>query len=238
MSLFFIGCSFTYGDDLVNREETSWPALVAKEQKKTFVNAAVSGGSNDRIVYQVIKNINKFSKFYIAWTSIARFTRYHRSNNFEVNFTPTLSNGCYGSDTNFLNYGKIHYADWYNELYSFKLWLQQIILLQRYLDANNKQWLMVNAFPNNINRWCSGWNDFNNNVKLLLCFDQLNDQQLFSEHQEIQELLCQINFLKFPGWGSWTIKEISAEYPLGATNHPLEEANCAIADYIIKHDSN
>ena len=86
MSLFFIGCSHTYGDDLVNPGNEAWPALVAEKRKQTFLNAAVSGGTNDRIMYHTIKNIDKFDEFYIAWTFTSRFTRYREDNNYEINF--------------------------------------------------------------------------------------------------------------------------------------------------------
>jgi hypothetical protein len=87
MSLFFIGCSQTHGDDLTDPANAAWPALIAQQRKKSFLNAATSGGTNDRIMYHTIKNIDKFDEFYIAWTAVNRFTRYRAENNYEINFT-------------------------------------------------------------------------------------------------------------------------------------------------------
>jgi hypothetical protein len=236
MSLFFIGCSHTYGDDLDDPHTQSWPALVAKNKYKNFVNLAVSGGTNDRNVYHTIKNSDLYDHYYIAWTYIERFTRYRSENNFDINFNPRLVNSMYGNDPSFKDYGKLHYAFWYNELYAFKNWLQQIILVQRYLESKNKAYTMVNSCPNNINRWTSDCNSFNDNVKSLLCFDRMDDGQLLAEHHEIQKLIGEIDFVNYVGWGEWCITDLAKTYPLGATGHLLEQGHQAVADYILKHD--
>ena len=238
MSLFFIGCSHTYGDDLINPSTMAWPALLAKTKNKNFINLAISGGSNERIVYHTIKNSNLYEHFYIAWTYIHRFTRYRPENNFEINFNPQLNNTLYGNDSSFKDYGKLHYTYWYNELYSFKLWLQQIILVQRYLESKNKTYTMINSCSNNIEYWTSSADNFNNNVRSLLCFDLMNDDQLLAECNEIQILLKEINLTRFLGWGEWCITDLTKTYPIGSTNHLLEEGHQAISDYILKHDRN
>lgn len=238
MSLFFIGCSHTYGDDLADPATQAWPALVAGAKNKDFVNLAVSGGTNDRNVYHTIKNSNLYDHYYIAWTYIERFTRYKSDNNFEINFNPHLTNALYANEPSFKDYGKLHYAYWYNELYAFKNWLQQIVLVQRYLELKNKSYTMINSCPNNINRWTSDCNLFNNNVKSLLCFDLMDDDQLFAEHNEIQSLISEINFADYLGWGEWYITLLSNKYSVGPTGHLLEHGHQAVADYILKHDKN
>ncbi len=61
MKLYFNGCSHTYGDDLTDFNK-AWPGLIAKQIGCNFVNDAVSGGTNDRIVYRTIKNAQNFDK--------------------------------------------------------------------------------------------------------------------------------------------------------------------------------
>jgi hypothetical protein len=237
MSLFFIGCSHTYGDDLANPNTQAWPALIADAKNKSFVNFAVSGGTNDRNVYHTIKNSDLHDHYYIAWTYVNRFTRYRNENNFEINFNPHLTNSLYGNEFSFVDYGKLHYAYWYNELYAFKNWLQQIILVQLYLKSKNKSYTMINSCPNNINRWTSDCDSFNNNVKLLLCFDFMDDNQLMDEHKEIKNLLGEIKFTNYLGWGEWCITDLSSIYPTGPTDHLLEQGHQAVADYILTHDT-
>jgi hypothetical protein len=237
MKLYFNGCSHTWGDDLSDPDSQAWPSLIAKQLDCDFVNDAVSGGTNDRIVYRAIKNIQNFDKFYIAWTYITRFTRYRSDNNHEVNFNPWLKHSLYGSSQEFTNYSQLHYTCWYNELYAFKIWLQNIILLQRLFESENKSYIMINANHNNLDRWIVPWQNFNSSVKPLLCFDLMNDQQLYDEHVEIQSLIQKINFTKFFGWGSWCITDLALNYPVGTTGHLLTQGHQAVADYILTTQS-
>jgi hypothetical protein len=234
MKLYFNGCSHTNGDDLVDKN-IAWPALIAQHHNCEFLNDSISGGTNDRIVYRTIKHADQFDFFYIAWTYIPRFTRYRNDNNYEVNFNPGLANDLYGKTSEFQQYGKLHYAVWYNELFAFKIWLQNIILLQRFFQSINKPYIMVNADHNNINRWTGGCNEFNKSVHSLLCFDLMNDEQLIAEHKEIQQLITQIDFTHYPGWNTWWITKLHTTYPVGPSKHLLEEGHQAVAQYIIGH---
>ena len=237
MKLYFNGCSHTFGDDLVDLNQ-AWPSLIAKQLGCEFVNDAVSGGTNDRIMYRTIKNIQNFDKFYIAWTYTTRFTRYRADNNHEVNFNPNFKHELYGNNQEFRNYSQLHYTIWYNELHAFKIWLQNIILLQRLFESENKPYIMINADDNNLDRWTAPWQNFNSSVKSLLCFDLMNDQQLYDEHAEIQTLIQKINFENFIGWGSWYITKLHQDYPVGPTGHLLTQGHQTIADYILTHDTN
>ena len=238
MKLYFNGCSHTFGDDLINPKTQAWPTLISNNLNCKFLNDSVSGGTNDRIMYQTIKNINNFDKFYIAWTYTSRFTRYKTDNNHEVNFNVHLTHAMYGNNKEFTDYGKLHYRSWHNELFVFKIWLQNIILLQSLFKQKNKSYAMLNADHNNIDRWTTDIHNFNNSVKSLVCFDNMNDNQLLNEHKEIQQLLTQIDFEKFIGWNTWWISKFSQEYATGSTGHLLEEGHNAVANQILKYDRN
>jgi len=237
MKLYFNGCSHTFGDDLLDKSQ-SWPALIAKNLGFDFLNDAVSGGTNDRILYRTIKHAHNFDKFYIAWTYTSRFTRYRSDNNHDVNFNPQLKNTIYGNTSEFKDYGKIHYSTWHNELYAFKIWLQNVILLQRYFESMKKPYIMINSDHNHINQWTVGWNLFNDNVKSLLCFDLMDDQQLYNEHTEIQNLTNQINTDHYIGWDTWWITSLYNKYSTGPTRHLLEDGHNAVANFVLTHDSN
>jgi hypothetical protein len=237
MRLYFNGCSHTYGDDLANRDQ-AWPAVIAKQLGFEFLNDSVSGGTNDRIMYRTIKYADQFDKFYIAWTYTSRFTKYRSDNNYEVNFNPQLVNTLYGKDPEFVVYGKTYYRTWHNELYTFKLWLQNIILLQRFFESIKKPYVMINSTDNLINRWCSDRKYFNNKVQSLLCFDLMNDEQLYVEYLEIQSLVDQINFDHYIGWGTWTLVDVMKTHPVGPTGHLLSSGHHATAQHLLIHDSN
>jgi len=237
MRFYFTGCSHTYGDDLNDPANTSWPAVIAKECNVNFLNDSASGGTNERIMYRTIKNIDQFDKFYVAWTYTTRFTRYRTDNNHNVNFNPQLTHELYSNDLDFVNYGNIHYRTWHNELYATKLWLQNILMLQRLFESEKKSYVMINSTGNNLDRWSSSWQDFNNSVKSLLCFDLMDDNQLFLEHQEIQQLISKIDTSRFVGWNRWCLTDECHHYPLGKTGHLLEQGHRATALHILAHDS-
>ena len=237
MNLYFNGCSHTWGDDLRDPSQQSWPSLISKKLNCNFLNDSVSGGTNDRIIYQTIKHIDHFDKFYIAWTYTSRFTRYRSNNNHAVNFNPQLVHRLYSTTTEFKGYAYLHYKFWHNELYAFKLWLQNIILLQRFFESSNKPYVMINSTDNLVDRWTVPWQNFNNSVKSLLCFDQMSDDQLRDEHDEIQNLIEKIDFSKFIGWNTWYITKLCDQYPVGATGHLLDHGHEQVAEYILKNDT-
>ena len=236
MRLYFNGCSHTHGDDLDDKN-LAWPAVIANYANCEFVNDSVPGGTNDRIKYRTLKFVNQFDKFYIAWTYTSRFTRYRADNNHDVNFNVQLTNGLYGNTPEYQHYGKIHYSTWYNELYAFKIWLQDIILLQRFFESIKKPYVMLNSVDNSIDRWTVSCDLFNNSVKSLVCFDQMNNDQLYNEHEEIQNLVKQIDLSTYVGWNSWWLTKMLKDYPVGNTGHLLSEGHRATAQYIIDHDT-
>lgn len=237
MKLYFNGCSHTHGDDLDDQLK-AWPALIATQLNCNFLNDSVPGGTNDRIIYRTLKNHQQYDKFYIAWTNTSRFTRYRQDNNHDVNFNPQLVHSLYGNNIEFREYGKLHYTFWHNELFNFKLWLQNIILLQRFFESVNKPYVMINADNNLIDRWSVSWQDFGVSVQSLLCFTEINDDQLYNEWNEIQQLLNQIDFTHFYGWNKWWITKLHHSFPCGKTGHLLDAGHQSVAEYILKYDSN
>ena len=233
MKAYFIGCSHTYGDDLKDPTNQAWPAVLSKKMGYEFVNDAVSGGTNDRILYRTIKHLDQFDHFYIAWTYTSRFTRYRSDNNHDVNYNPALKHRLYQNNSDFLYYGRIHYAIYHNELYAFKLWLQQILCLQSVLNCHRKPYTMLNAVENLVPKWCVPWKDFNNSIHDLVCFDSMNDQQLEDEHQEITQLVSKIDLSRFPGWSNFWLTQLHNHYPVGVTGHLLDEGQIAYTDWIL-----
>ncbi|CAB4138043.1 hypothetical protein UFOVP328_236 [uncultured Caudovirales phage] len=235
MRLYFNGCSHTYGDDLDDKN-LAWPSVLSRQLGCEFFNDSVSGGTNDRIRYRTLKFADQFDKFYIAWTYTSRFTRYRADNNHDVNFNVQLKNSLYDKTPEYQHYGKLHYATWHNELYAFKLWLQDIILMQRFFESIKKPYVMINSVDNLIDRWSVSCDLFNDSVKSLLCFDLMDDEQLYNEHQEIQSLIKQIDLSKYVGWNSWWLIKLSKDYPVGNTGHLLSEGHGAAAQHIINYD--
>ena len=226
--LWATGCSHTYGDDLQDKS-SAWPYLLAKKLGMSCNNNAVSGGSNERVLYESVK-FNTCELAVVAWTYKERFTRYDNLNNFQINFNPSLAHTEYSDLYYFNQYGKLHYAHWSNTLYEFKIWLQQIIVLQKYFESKSQRYLMLNAAQNNYNAFSSSWLEFNNNIKDLVCFDVMNDEELYQEHIEIQKYIDEINMKCYYSINNFHITDLHNVYPVGKTGHLLDEGHQHLAN--------
>jgi hypothetical protein len=243
MKLYFNGCSFTYGAELENPQQYAWPTLVASCLKYDFLNDAISGNSNEHIVYKTLLNVDNYDYFFIAWTSNTRFTEYNPVDNFEIHFTPALGldpSGYHSDDlkknySKYKQYGEMYYKHWFNELYEFKKWLQQIILLQSFFKVSNKKYLMLNTSNNQLSAWLQPREKFIDSTRSLLSFfDYLNDDQLLNEHDQIQNLVSMIDTSRFIEWNKWTIANLCKSYKCGPGGHFLEEGHQAVANKVIE----
>lgn len=232
MRIYANGCSFTYGDELQSINY-AWPQLLANKLNAEIVNDAIVGGTNYRTVYRTIKHTkDNFDLYIIAWTTDTRFTFYKSDNNFEINFNPQLKNDIYGKEPFYQEWGKTLYKIWYNELYSFKLWLQQIIQLQSIIK---KPYLMINTMHNNMSSWLSAKDTFIESTKALINFNIMNDEQILAEYQEIQYYSSLINKNNFYGWNNFYIKQLCEKFPCGPGGHILEAGHNYVADLIYNH---
>lgn len=182
--------------------------------------------------------------FFVAWTYYNRFTEHNPVDNFEINFTPTLTLDAslhYSEDLKknyhkYTDYGRMYYKHWFNELYEFKKWLHQIILLQSFFKINNKKYLMLNTDHNNLKEWLAPQKKFIDSTRHLLgFFDYLDDNQLFNEHAQIQELVSMIDVTAFVEWNQWTIINLKSTYPIGPGGHILENGHQAVANKVIEY---
>ena len=108
-SIYAVGCSMTYGDDLPDdsRSKLGWPYLLGQKYNATAFNDGMSAGSNDRNLSHLINNIDNYDKFYIAWTMIHRFTLVDPQNWVEVNFARKLTNRQYRNLDQYSTFGNI-----------------------------------------------------------------------------------------------------------------------------------
>jgi hypothetical protein len=229
MRIYVNGCSYTYGDELQSTN-SAWPIILGNKLNATVVNDAVNGGTNQRTVYRTIKNLKEdFDLYIIAWTTNTRFTFYKSDNNFETNFNPQLTNVLYGNEDYYQKWGKTLYTVWYNELYSFKLWLQQIIQLQALIQ---KPYLMVNTMHNNIASWFTEKDKFINSVKSHINFHIMNDEQIFAEYDEIMYYSNLIDKDKFYRWGEFYIQQLCHQFQCGPGGHILEAGHQHLSELI------
>ena len=128
----------------------------------------------------------------------------------------------------------MYYKHWFNELYQFKQWLQQIILLQSLFKEKNKKYIMLNTFNNQLDKWCSSEDKFISSVQPLLeFFDYLSDDLLLKEHRQIQNLLSMIDYSNFSKFNEWWIGDYCDKFPVGPGGHILEDGHIAVAELLI-----
>jgi hypothetical protein len=235
MRIYACGCSLTYGTELTNPSESSWPALLAKKLNAELVNASQGGSSNQRILYQTIKHLqHNYDLYLIAWSEYSRYTFYKSNNNHAVGFFNIGSeHPTHGKDKSYRDMGKLLYKEWYNELFAFKLWLQQIIQLQKILENSN--YVMINSFQNELDNWLSSKEQFIEKTKHLINFDLMNDDQIFDEHKEIQYYISVIDKTKFYRWNDFHITQLCSEFKYGPGHHILEEGHEHLANLIYQH---
>jgi hypothetical protein len=237
MKIYVVGDSHVYGDELISPEKTSWPILLGQKLGAEVINDGVPCGSNQRNVFNTIKYCanTDIDLFIIAWTSTTKFTFYKSDNNAEGNFNPKLVHYDFGDKDYYKIWGRTLYQTWFNRMYAFRIWMQQILLLQSYLKANNKNYLMVNCHDNALHKWLAPKDQFINKVELLINFDLMNDDQIFEVHDEIQYYNSQIDTDNFYRWNNFAIRDIVSQFPSGPRDHFLEEGHQYIADLIYKH---
>jgi hypothetical protein len=234
MKIYANGCSFTYGDELINPAADAWPTLLANKLHSSVVNDAISGGTNYRTLYRTIKNIKEdYDLCLIAWTDYSRFTVYKSDDNFEINFNTNLKHTMYQNTDEFKKWGLTFYKHWYNELYAFKLWLQQIMQLQSLLK--NKNYVMINTMPNNLSNWTADKDQFIKSVKNLINIDSMNDKQIFDEYDEINYYIDSIDLSKFYQWNAFYITQLCSDFPIGVDGHILEQGHQHLAKLLYDH---
>lgn len=212
--IYFNGCSFTYGDELKDRF-TAWPWLLCEKLGANCSNDAVNGGTNQRTLYQAIKNIDSYEYFIIAWTEVSRFTFYRSHDGKETNFNVNLHDDDHVNDDSFNKWGKDLYKHWYHELFAVKLWLQQVLQLQALFEKHDKKYLMINSMPN------------------------LANNKRFRDNHEIEKYIKLIDTNRFYQWEDFSINGYAHKLKClrGPHGHFLEDGHLAVADILYKHIS-
>ena len=126
--------------------------------------------------------------------------------------------------------------EWYNDLFAFKIWLQQIIQLQKLLE--NRNYLMINTFENNLDLWLVPKDRFIEKIKHLINFDSMDDDQIFDEFNEIQYYISLIDTSKFYRWKEFHIGQLCSQFKCGPRGHFLEEGHTYLADLIYNYVQN
>lgn len=230
MKIYVNGCDYVYGTGLSNPTLHNWPALIGKKIQATIINNSHSDNTNQSIVYDTIKNLkNNYDLFLISWTTYSKFEFYKNKNIQRESFDPKTQFTIKEKPKR--EWVEMLYTNWYNELYSLKVWLQQIIQLQSVLS--NQNYLMINAVDNLLPLWLGDIKSFHKQFARVIDISNINDEQIVDEYNEIQYYNNIIDKNKFYRWGDFAISDIT--YPRNSAGKILEEGHEFISDLIINH---
>lgn len=195
-----IGCSLTYGEELENPRKNAWPSLLGQLNNWEVHNIGKHRSSNDRIIRVALEELHKqYNLVVIAWSQISRFEIFERVNNNYRDVSilcPTVRK---------FKWAEEYYKYYSSEISDYRKWLQQIILLQSYLEKINQPYVFCNAFQ---------------------------DMSILPQDSEIDRLKKLVDDKYYLGWMSDSILDWVSTVPKGPGWHPLEEGHIIIANKI------
>ena len=147
MRLLTVGDSFTYGEELADRQ-FAWPYLLGQQLGWTVTNLGQPASGNTRMVRTVIEEIDQHDVFIIAWSHWARIEFADEHGTFDI--WPGCNTAPYQITphrTHLIDYITRHHSD----EYLFRQYELNIVLLQNYLKSKGKKYIMLSAFGQNIN---------------------------------------------------------------------------------------
>jgi lysophospholipase L1-like esterase len=210
--IYCIGDSFTYGEELSNREQDAYPYVLSRMLETTVTNLGKPATGNYRMVKRTMDIVltHKPKLIVIGWSDPAR-----QEFADDISIVDLWAGRNYRNMQNSSDHRRdlIKYMTAYDVPgYYYTKWLRQIILLQSFCQANNVRCVMFNACN------AEDWN-----------------RTYMAKHQDLVEHVDATTFVGWPLSGSteWCFKT-----PHGPGGHPLEQGHQIIANKIYEHIGN
>jgi hypothetical protein len=206
--LLSIGDSFTYGQELANREVDAWPYVLARKLNLGVDNSAVPAGSNDRTFRFAVNGClsNKYKLIVCGWTEVSRIDTSVNGKELQITSGSTWLHKK-------MPWVKEYYANHYDERLAQESWLSKLITLQELFKSRKQKYLFVSMDS----RW--DWDEYYHKLELM-------------------HLVEQIDKNNYAGWPEEGFTHWQGEAPLGPNGHPLELGHQRIADKIYEHIRN
>lgn len=138
------GCSFTYGEELIDPKNQSWPAVLSRALNVELINLAKCAYSNDGIIHDIVTfDFKEGDLVIIGWTHTHRLM-------FVDN------NGWYTTLPFYNNVSEYKHRETIAKLiletssdkWLYERWLGQVLLLQHYFNSKKIPFLFFNVFNN------------------------------------------------------------------------------------------
>lgn len=207
MKILAVGDSFTYGYELADTQQ-AWPCVLARLLTAQVDNLSKPGAGNTHIVRTVVENASNYDLVVIGWTSPGR-----------IEFADQI--GTYDIWPGWQGKAKIpHRVEIakqitlaHNDVYLFRQFLINIILVQHYLDSIDVPVIMAST---------QGSNEHYYNT----CKSQAVD------------LLDKINYNNFIDWPNAGMAEWTFGCQQGPEHHFLEDGHQRVAEKYYEHYRN
>ena len=205
-----VGDSFTYGEELDNRETQAWPYLLAVAMNATVSNFGQGGASNDYIFRTAIEETvqTTYDLVIVQWSEPSRMEVWHGDRPISV--------------TAHSNWNKIGQLSWmqdyykysYNDLFRYRTWYAHVIALQEYFKSKQQKYLFCNLAG-------------------------LRPHGLYAEYKnEMSSLWNNIDYRFFVGWPHEGFVEWQGDCERASGGHPLELGHERISNKIYEHIRN
>jgi hypothetical protein len=198
MRLLTVGDSFTYGEELADPQTSAWPVLLGNKLGYEVTNLAKPGSGNTRMVRHVVEQVGRFEMAdeagcYDIWPGCNNKAQYKLNSSWRWDQ---------------IDYFSRHHDDYY----LYRQYLTNILLLQGFLTAHKKRYVMMDTFGNNY--------DPN------LTISMLREKNL--------DLMNKVHRRYFIGWPEETMMEWTYGCQQGEKGHFLEDGHTVIAEKIVK----
>jgi hypothetical protein len=212
MNILAVGDSFTFGEELADRDN-AWPFLLGKSLNAEVVNMAKPGSGNKRMIRYVMEyvaTVDTPDLVVVGWSSPGRMEFADEDGFFDL--WPGYSGRAFMNEQpwriDLLNYMDRHH----NDEYLYKQYLLDVILLQSFLEKQNIKYIMLRTVGN-----------------------EYYHQTYYKETKPLSDLISAETYL---GWPNQGMAEWTQGCARGAGGHFLDEGHQRVADKINEHIRN
>jgi len=210
MRLLTVGDSFTYGQELVDPQISAWPFLLGNKLSYEVTNLAKPGSGNTRMVRHCVEQLDNYDIAIIAWSHFARIEMADEAGCYDIwpGCKPDLRHNAPWRE-DLINYNNRHHDDYY----LYRQYLTNILLLQGFLTAHKKRYIMMDTFGNNYDP--------------TLTIPMLREKNI--------DLMNKVDGRHYIGWPTETMMEWTYGCQRGDKGHFLEEGHVKVAEKIYQH---
>jgi hypothetical protein len=212
MKILAVGDSFTYGDELVNRD-FAWPGVLARMLNGSVINKGQPGGSNDCIVRNCLEHLatNDVDLVVIGWANPGRMEFADEKGYYDIwpGYSGKLaieSDRLWRADL--VKYITLHHS---SEAY-YEKFLNQVLLMQGFLKSRNQKYVMCNTLQ--------------------------NEHYKRVTPERLMPLFNQVDTNSFVGFGTEGMVEWAYGFEKGPRGHFLDDGHKMVANKIYEHIRN